>query len=213
MVTAEIPRDPSTLGDSCYIESVTDGWLFYAPLTKDSGLLQACLPRLPTNPRRAVLDLLYYSQLISPLVKQLNQVRCFSTAPRLQLPLSGSKWLMLGQPAIKLDPISGEGTPFALRMGILAAAVIDGMFKNPTAASALLNHYQTRLTHSFLAHLQGCSEYYQLVFGNHQLWQGEIKQMIDTGRDLSSRLQQQPKSHLNYQLIGLQLHELREIGK
>ncbi len=211
MVTAEIPHGNSALGDSCYIESLADSWLFYAPLDDNSAMLQACLPRLPTNPRRAVLDCLYYSQLIAPLVnqlKQFTQVRCFPTAPQLHLPLYGSRWLMLGQSAVKLDPISGEGTPFALRTGILAAAVIDGILDNPTAANSLLSHYQTRLTHSFLAHLQGCSEYYQPVFGNHELWQGEIEQMMKTSRNLSSRLQQQPQSHLQYQLIGFKLHEL-----
>lgn len=208
MVTAEIPHDNSTSGESCYIESLADSWLFYAPLDHNSAMLQACLPRLPTNPRRAVLDCLYYSQLIAPFVNQLAQVRYFPAAPQLQLPLYGSRCLMLGQSAVKLDPISGEGTPFALRTGILAAAVIDGILHNPTAANTLLSHYQTRLTHSFLAHLQGCSEYYQLVFGNHELWQGEIKQMIKTGRNLSSRLQQQPQSNLQYQLIGFKLQEL-----
>ena len=208
MITAEIPHESLTLRDSCYIESLPNGWLFYAPLDGDSGILQACLPKLPINPRRALLDCLYYSQLISPLVNHLDQVRCFPAAPCLQLPLYGSRWLMVGNPAVKLDPISGEGTPFALRTGILAAAVIDGILQNSTTADALLNHYQTRLTHSFLSHLQGCSKYYQPVLGNHELWQGEINQMINTGQNLSSRLKQQTNLNLNYQLIGLKLQEL-----
>ena len=208
MVTAEIPCDSLTLRDSCYMESLPDGWLFYAPIDRNSGMLQACIPELPSNPRRALLDCLYYSRLISPLVNHLHQVRCFPSAPRLQLPLYGSSWLMLGGAAVKLDPISGEGTPFALRMGILAAAAIDGVLQNPTNSDALLNHYQTRLTHSFLSHLQGCSDYYQLVLGNHQLWQREINQMINTGQNLSSQLKQQTNPDLNYQLIGLKLHDL-----
>ena len=208
MVTAEIPNDNLTLRDSCYLESVSDGWLFYAPSNETSGMLQACLPKLPSNPRRALLDCLYYSNLISPLINHLDQVRCFPAAPRLQLPLYGSRWLMVGNPAVKLDPISGEGTPFALRTGILAAAVIDGILQNPKTADALLNHYQTRLTHSFLSHLQGCSKYYQPVLGNHELWQGEINQMINTGQNLSSRLKPQSNPNINYQLIGLKLHEL-----
>ncbi len=205
MVTAESPNDSLALRDSCYIESLSDGWLFYAPLDGNLGMLQACLPTLPTNPRRALLDCLYYSHLISPLVNHLERVRCFPSAPRLQLPLDGSRWLMAGEPAVKLDPISGEGTPFALRSGILAAAVIDGILQDPTTSDALLNHYQTRLTHSFLSHLQGCSQYYQLVLGHHELWQGEINQMIDTGQNLSSRLKQQTNPAPNYQLIGLKL--------
>ncbi len=208
MITAEVPNDDSTLPDSCYIESLPDGWLFYAPLNCSFGVVQACLPTLPTNPRRALLDCLYYSHLISPLVNHLDQVRCFSSAPRLQLPLSGSRWLRVGQAAIKLDPISGEGTPFALRTGILAAAVIDGILQDTTTADALLNHYQTRLSHSFLSHLQGCSQYYQLAFGNHELWQGEIKQMIKISQNLLNRLNQRTNSKLDYQLIGLKLHNL-----
>ncbi len=208
MITAEIPNDNLTLRDSCYLESVPNGWLFYAPLDGSLGMLQACLPTLPSNPRRALLDCLYYSHLISPLVNHLDRVRCFASAPRLQLPLYGSRWLMVGEAGVKLDPISGEGTPFALRTGILAAAVIDGILQNPTNSDALLNHYQTRLIHSFLSHLQGCSQYYQLVLGNHELWQDEINQMINTGRNLLNRLKQQPNPNLNWQLIGLKLHNL-----
>jgi hypothetical protein len=202
IVTAESQNDSLTLPDSCYIESLPNGWLFYAPFNNGLGMLQACLPSLPTNPQQALLDCLYYSRLISPLIHHLGLVRCFPAAPRFQFPLYGSRWLMVGESGVKLDPISGEGTPFALRTGILAAAVIDGILQDPTTSDALLNHYQTRLTHSFLSHLQGCSQYYQLVLGNHELWQGEINQMIDTGQNLSSRLKQQTNSELNYQLIG-----------
>jgi hypothetical protein len=210
IVTAEITSNPSLLNDSCYIESLTNGWLFYAPLNDGAGILQACLPNLPIEPRRALLNCLYESHLISPLIHHLGLVRCFPAAPRLQFPLYGSRWLMVGESGVKLDPISGEGTPFALRSGILAAAVVDSILQDPTTSDALLNHYQTRLTHSFLSHLQGCSQYYQLVLGNHKLWQGEINQMIDTGQNLSSRLKQQTNSELNYQLIGLKLHYLRQ---
>ena len=210
IITAEVTNDGLIFSDSCYIESLLDGWLFYAPLKHNSGVVQACLPTLPTNPRRALLNCLYYSNLISPLVNHLSGVRCFPSAPRLQLPLFGSRWLRVGQAAIKLDPISGEGTPFALRTGILAAAVTDGILQHTTTATALLNHYQTRLTHSFLSHLQGCSQYYQLAFGNRQLWQSEIKQMINTSQILLNRFNQRTNSQLDYQLIGLKLHDLSQ---
>ena len=205
MVTAKTLNHGMTRQDSCYIESLPDSWLFYAPFDEQSGMLQACLPIFPANPRKALLETLYCSKLISPLVAKLDQVRCFPSAPRLQLPLYGDRWLRFG---VKLDPISGEGTPFALRTGILAAAVIDGILKNTAIADDLLNHYQNRLTHSFLSHLQGCSQYYQLVFSNHELWQGEIHQMIQTAQNLLSRLEQQTNPNLDYQLIGFKLHSL-----
>ncbi|MGK7940651.1 MAG: NAD(P)/FAD-dependent oxidoreductase [Crocosphaera sp.] len=205
ILTAESPHDCLELRNSCYIESLANSWLFYAPLDEQLGMVQACLPTFPANPQKALLECLYQSRLIGPLVKQIDQVRCFPSAPRLQWPLYGSRWLMAGEPTIKLDPVSGEGTPFALRSGILAAAVVDGILQNPNNLNSLLNYYQTRLTHSFIAHLEGCSQYYQSVFGNHPLWQREISQMIELAEDLSSRVQQPTESNLNYQLIGFKL--------
>ncbi|MBD2415771.1 hypothetical protein H6H01_34680 [Nostoc calcicola FACHB-3891] len=204
IVTAEVQDTPKS-AHACYIESLADGWLFYAPV--DGGaMLQACLPITPANPRRALLECLYKSTTISTFVNDLQKVNCFSSAPHLQWPLCGSGWLMVGEPAIKIDPVSGEGTPFALRSAILAGAVIDAILSDRIPDISALSHYQTRLTHSFISHLRGCIQFYREVFSTNSAWLPEINQMIDIAETLSTQLEQQAVNVLNYRLIDFELH-------
>ncbi|MBD2565983.1 NAD(P)/FAD-dependent oxidoreductase [Nostoc sp. UIC 10607] len=204
MIAAEI-QDTSKSAHVCYIESLADAWLFYAPV--DGGaMLQACLPITPANPRRALLECLYQSTTISAFINDLQKVDCFSSAPHLQWPLYGSGWLMVGESAIKIDPVSGEGTPFALRSAILAGAVIDAILSDRIPDISALNHYKTRLTHSFISHLRGCIQFYREVFSTNLAWQAEINQMIDIAETLSTQLEQQAVNVLNYRLIDFELH-------
>ncbi|MCF2151200.1 hypothetical protein IQ276_033220 [Desmonostoc muscorum LEGE 12446] len=205
IVTAEVQDTPKP-ASTCYIESLADGWLFYAPVDGSGAMLQACLPITPANPRRALLECLYKSTTISTFVNDLQKVNCFSSAPHLQWPLCGSGWLMVGEPAIKIDPVSGEGTPFALRSAILAGAVIDGILSDRIPDISALNHYQTRLTHSFISHLRGCIQFYREVFSTNLAWLAEINQMIDIAETLSTQLEQQAINVLNYRLIDFELH-------
>ncbi|MCC5647639.1 hypothetical protein LC607_32970 [Nostoc sp. CHAB 5824] len=205
IVTAEVQDTPKS-AHTCYIESLADGWLFYAPVDRSSAMLQACLPITPANPRRALLECLYQSTTISAFVNDLQKVDCFSSAPHLQWPLCGSGWLMVGEPAIKIDPVSGEGTPFALRSAILAGAVIDAILSDRIPDISALSHYQTRLTHSFISHLRGCIQFYREVFSTNLAWQAEMNQMIDIAKTLSNQLEQQAVNMLNYRLIDFELH-------
>ncbi|MEH1902142.1 MAG: hypothetical protein V7L04_12190 [Nostoc sp.] len=204
MVTAEV-QDTSKSAHA-YIESLADGWLFYAPVDHSGAMLQACLPITPANPRRALLECLYQSTRISAFVNDLQKVDCFSSAPHLQWPLCGSGWLMVGEPAIKIDPVSGEGTPFALRSAILAGAVIDAILSDGIPDISALSHYQTRLTHSFISHVRGCIQFYREVFSTNLAWLAEINQMIDIAETLSTQLEQQAVNVLNYHLMDFKLH-------
>ena len=215
MIVAEIVAQPPAVPTSqpaCYIESLKDGWLFYAPCDCQGATLQLCLPAVPDPPRRALLESVYQSMLIGPLVNDLQTVQCFASAPRLQWPLCGPGWLRVGEAAIKLDPVSGEGTPFALRSAILAAATIDAVLRNSVVQEshqviphdAALNHYQSRLAQSFLAHLQGCVKFYQDAFRLHPAWCDEMNLMVDAGAALSAQVQN-TTDNWRYRLVGFEL--------
>ena len=140
-----------------------------------------------------------------------DKVHCFASAPYLNYPTYDSNWLTVGRPLIKLDPISGEGTPFALRSAILAAAVIDGICQNPDRKSALLNHYQHRLLQSFISHLQGCQNYYHSAFASSNTWEKEIGEMAMINQYLSESFSSLTKSNFDYQLVGWKLGELAKV--
>lgn len=158
---------------SYVVESADDGWMILIPHNLQQGTLQWCSPAT-TEPE----DWLEQSKVIAPQISGLNDERCFNVAPTIALPMCGQTddgcWIIAGEQAANLDPISGEGTPFSLRSAILAAAAIEAIRDNRIDASDALLHYQSRLTKTFIEHLKGCLSYYHDTFGHHPNWQEEL---------------------------------------
>ena len=75
-----------------------------------------------------------------------------------------------------MDPISGEGSPFAIRSGILAAAVVADISEGRIKASAAQRHFADRLAITMLAHLEGSKAFYTEAFGQHIGWKEELRQ-------------------------------------
>jgi hypothetical protein len=170
---ADIPID--TQVGNPKVEFAADGWMILIPHNLQEGTLQWCSPAT-TEPE----DWLEQSNLIAPQISGLNDERCFNVAPTIELPMCGQTdeggWIIAGEQAANLDPISGEGTPFSLRSAILAAAAIEAIRDNRIDANGALLHYQSRLTKTFIEHLKGYLSYYHDTFGHHPNWQDELSQ-------------------------------------
>ena len=147
----DLAQDSET--GSCCVESVRDGWLF---LIED-------------GPRTGWL--LAVGDLSDALLRQSSITRIrialchesgprFTTYPRIAFPLHGSNWIACGNAAIGFDPICGDGTAYALREGILTAAVLRAGMKDGTQLQDLLAHYQARLLAGFRKHLASCLDFY-----------------------------------------------------
>ncbi|WP_089932856.1 hypothetical protein [Candidatus Entotheonella palauensis] len=162
----------------CYIESVVDGWLFLIPTGGTGAVIQAMLPGAPQDGEESLQNLLAQSWLIAPLINGLEEVSGFTAAPRMHLPLAEPRLLRMGEAAVRLEPLSGEGSAFALRNAILAAAVLTAGSGEEEAV--VQQHYQHRLLRSFLAHLDGCVKFYRQAFARHAAWQQEIMIMQHT---------------------------------
>ena len=80
-------------------------------------------------------------------------------APRLAASLCGADRLVVGESALALDPLRGDGSGFALRGALLAQAVLAAI-EDGHGIAQYLAHYEKRLRSTFVGHLRGCSAHY-----------------------------------------------------
>jgi len=94
------------------------------------------------------------------LVKKMSeQVRVVEIAPSLLHPATGTDWLAVGDAALAVDPLCGDGVGYAVRSALLAVAAIEG---EDAGQPGCLAHYRGRLRRAFVAHLNACHEYYSV---------------------------------------------------
>lgn len=98
-----------------------------------------------------------------------------SIAPRLAEPVTGEHLLRIGDAALALDPLRGDGAGFALRGALLAQSVVAAV-DDSGECMAVFNHYQRRLRDVFVSHLRGCSSHYRAA-RNCGIWRHDILAM------------------------------------
>jgi hypothetical protein len=179
---------------SCWAESLDDGWLFLFPVHGASACLISVGGPAPS--------LIAQSRLIAvQLEAPITAAAEFPAYPRILSELCGSGWLACGTAAVAFDPLCGEGVANAVREAILASAVIRAAMQGSDVES-LLAHYNARLMSGFLRHLQMCHHYYS-TGGTGPFWSSEL-QLLQLGIEwLSERLYPQPSPR--YRLVGFEL--------
>jgi hypothetical protein len=176
--------------DTCWIESLHDGWLFL-----NSGWLLA-VGAQPT-------ELLRSSKLIREQIASSEpHAAHFPASPRIVTPLGGEGWICCGTAAMSFDPLCGDGTAHAVREAILASAVIRAADDGEDAAS-LLSHYQARLIAGFERHLLQCRDFYSSG-GSEDWWRKEVVSIMDG----LAWCRRQHDGKFRYRLAGLELQRL-----
>lgn len=93
-----------------------------------------------------------------------------------QVGLSGSTWMAVGGAAFCVDPISGDGTSYAIRGAIFATSKMNSIACRLVDCNCGLHHYTLRLRKTFIAHLKACTDYYPIGLSSMP-WQSEINLM------------------------------------
>ena len=183
---------------SCWVESVASGWLFLIQMPPTAASL-LCVGAAPDS-------LLSESSVIASEIDQYAPVAAgFPAYPQIALPLAGTDWLACGTAAMAFDPLCGDGTAYAVRESILAAAVLNAIDAGGDAA-ALTNHYQARSLAGFGRHLQLCWEFYRT--GNKGPWWDAQMAEIERGIRWCAA-QQASLDFSRYRLNGLKLEPVR----
>ncbi|MEQ8965515.1 MAG: hypothetical protein RID91_06800 [Azospirillaceae bacterium] len=135
--------------DRAVFEAVPGGWLFLLPLGPERALLQA-QREAPAPGEDPVAADLAHSRAVAAVIGDMAgaPARVFEAMPRLARPTAGPGWLAIGDAAMGLPPVTGDGVGNGLRTAILAAAVLRALRRGePT--EAVLAHYDSRLVQAF----------------------------------------------------------------
>jgi hypothetical protein len=168
-----VKLNPRCDRESCWIESVENGWLFLLPAGEGNAWLLSV-----GGPAESLLST---SHLILDQIADLGTSRgTFLSHPRVAMPLSQAGWLACGTAALGFDPLCGDGTGNAIREAILASAVVRSAI-NKVDVDTLVAHYQKRLLAGLHRHLALCLDFYRQ--GHNSLWWK--KQVTDLEKGLA----------------------------
>jgi 2-polyprenyl-6-methoxyphenol hydroxylase-like FAD-dependent oxidoreductase len=164
--------------DRALIESVPGGWLIVIPQGLGRGTLQAIFADRPADRQAQLHALLAQSQATSALVEEIvGEPVGFAAMPRLAVTPCVSGSIAVGDAAIALDPLSGNGIGSGLRSAILATAVLEAAAED-AAPQACFDHYTQRLRQTMRSHVKSCVEFYGRA-AHATGWRAEIDLMSD----------------------------------
>jgi 2-polyprenyl-6-methoxyphenol hydroxylase-like FAD-dependent oxidoreductase len=164
--------------DRALIESVPGGWSIVIPQGLGRGTLQAVFSDQPVEPQAQLRVLLAQSQATSALIEEIvSEPVGFAAMPRLAMTPCASGSIAVGDAAVALDPLSGNGVGSGLRSAILATAVLEAAAGDP-APQACFDHYTQRLRNTMRSHVQSCVEFYGRA-AHAAGWRAEIDTMSE----------------------------------
>lgn len=169
-VASAVKLKPGCDPEASWVESLPRGWLFMLPNDENGWLLSV---------GESAETLLAESSLLARQILSVEgDAKSFPCHPRVAEPLCGPGWLACGSAALGFDPLCGDGSGYAAREAILAAAVVRAA-EQGSDAGGLLAHYRTRLLAGFEKHLEVCAEFYRS--GHTGPWWDEQKRATECG--------------------------------
>lgn len=160
------------------IESMEQGWAWMACLADGRRYWQCTLdPRHTPLPPRAQITSWSRALRQSPLALQI-----LGTAPAaaqialtarpctatLSAETGGPNWLRIGDAAMAVDPLSGNGIFQSLSSALQAPAVVHTLMQRPTDAALALEFHAQRIEHLYLRFARTGRDFYAL----EQRWPG-----------------------------------------
>jgi hypothetical protein len=181
------------------ITATEEGWIFTAPHPEGGLAVQLIAPSLaaadPTP--EGIAGWLASAGRRIPAGAIIDVSRPEPVAPRLSSSLCERNRLAVGEAAVALDPLRGDGTGFAVRGALLAQAVVAAVEKHQERGC--IAHYEKRLRGAFLGHLRGCGDHYRAA-RHPRIWEREIAAM----EELAARLDHGAET-FDFHLAGVDL--------
>jgi flavin-dependent dehydrogenase len=165
------------------VESLADGWAWMARLADGRCFWQLTLDvasaELPAKAQLAAFCAAERAQ--SALVRELfgaqalqpAAVHARSSTATLCLQTSGPNWLRVGDAAMAVDPLSGNGVFQSLSSSLQAPAVINTMLQKPERAELARQFHQQRVAQLFLRFARIGRDFYAMEqqFAARPFWQ------------------------------------------
>lgn len=194
VLRAQIAPMPD-LTEGPLVAAVQDGWVFAAQSHQVAAEIFLFTPaehltEVPrTYIRRAAEEV-----FSSPVTVYANFPPA-TAAPALAQCAGWDRTLLLGETALRLDPLRGDGIGYAVRGALLAQAVVMDALRSDVP-HLYVEHYDRRLRQVFRDHVGNCCRHY-LACWNAALWKDEIARMTSALDSHGSTT-----SDFSYQLHG-----------
>ncbi|UCO96194.1 FAD-dependent monooxygenase [Metapseudomonas lalkuanensis] len=152
------------------VESLPDGWAWMARLadgrcywqiTQDAGGLPP-KDQLPDYCARRRAESALVRELFGDAALQPASLHARSSTAILFHEASGPSWLRVGDAAMAVDPLSGNGIFQSLSSALQAPAVINTMLQRPDRAELARQFHQRRVEHLFLRFARTGRDFYAL---------------------------------------------------
>ncbi|WP_028630067.1 flavin-dependent monooxygenase QhpG [Metapseudomonas resinovorans] len=152
------------------VESLPDGWAWMARLTDGRCYWQITLNARDLPPKEQLPDYCAHRRSESVLVRELFGAQALqpaslharSSTAILFHEASGPNWLRVGDAAMAVDPLSGNGIFQSLSSALQASAVINTMIQRPECAELARRFHQRRVEHLFLRFARTGRDFYAL---------------------------------------------------
>lgn len=196
-LTAYWKSDPNGAStDSCntLVESIPEGWFYTAGLADNRRVTgwmadRDLLPgQLHSCARRVYSDALARTRYSRELLQGAawdGKVRIFAAAPTLVERVAGSSWLLVGDAASTVDPISSQGIQKAITSALAAGAVVQTILDRPDQAGAAIEFYQDREETTYRLHVDSLARLYSREgrFSDQPFWMRRVSAEDSAARE------------------------------
>jgi flavin-dependent dehydrogenase len=161
------------------ITATSRGWIFTAP-HPEGGLAVLMVAPSVADTALTADDVAERFALAGRRVSAADIIaidRPEPIAPRLSECLIVENRVRIGDAALTIDPLRGDGVGFALRGVLLAQAVLTAI-DSGQERTPLCSHYDKRLRSVFVSHLKTCSAYYRAA-RHATIWHSNVAAMDD----------------------------------
>ena len=209
MLVAEMALSASADPSTARIETTSTGWLFLVPSGAGRAMVQAMVAAVGIDPTAQLRAILAEAPTIRhQLIGEPATASVFDAAPSLGERRSRRGWIAVGDEAMSLDPLCGDGAGSAARGAILAAAVIEDI-AGGLPAEVGLAHYRARLETALAHHLRACRRFYGAA-GFDASWDSELRATARWLAVVEAQLAQWPG--FGFGLRGLRLAPLTAVA-
>lgn len=194
VLRAQIAPMPD-LTEGPLIAAVQDGWIFAAQTHHVAAEIFLFTPaeHLSEVPRSFIRRVA--EDVFSSPVTVYADFPPAKAAPALAPCTGWDKTLLLGETALRLDPLRGDGIGYAVRGALLAQAIVMDALRSDVP-HRYVEHYNRRLHQVFRDHVSNCCHHY-LTCWNAALWKDEVARMTSALDACGST-----SSDFSYQLRG-----------
>jgi flavin-dependent dehydrogenase len=154
------------------IEAAENGWWHSAPLpgarTVFAYMTDSDLWR--TSRWRELLKVAPLTSERASVIGTWSPIRVVSAASMLRRPVVGPNWIVVGDAAFAVDPLSGQGIYKTIETGLRSAAAVARAFEGDTSGMA---EYESWAVESFRSYLAVRHQFYRSVerWPRSRFWQ------------------------------------------